>query len=229
MKKEKYRILLVDDEEDILEVLSFNLRQEGYRVWEADTGEEALRLAPEIVPHLVLLDVMMPGMDGFETCRALRRQGETGEAVIVFLTARGEEYDQLEGFDAGGDDYLVKPVRIKVLLKRVAALLKRVSLFSENRAPSVLEAAGIRIDRKRYQVIRGDRSLTLPRKEFELLFLLASEPGKTFSREEIFARVWGEGVVVGDRTLDVHIRRLREKLGNQLIGTVKGVGYRLNG
>ncbi|MCD6202219.1 MAG: response regulator transcription factor [Bacteroidales bacterium] len=227
MRNESYRILLVDDEADILEFLSYNLRKEGYQVFTADNGKDALYLAGKKNPHLVLLDVMMPGMDGMETCERMRKIPEMKQAVIVFLTARGEEYSQLAGFDAGADDYLVKPVKLKVLLKRVAALLKRVDRDNSPMSMQVLEAAGLHIDKERYTVTFGEKPLLLPRKEFELLYLLASRPGRLFTREEIFLRIWGDDVIVGDRTLDVHIRKLREKLGNDVILTVKGVGYKL--
>lgn len=220
-----YKILLVDDEEDILEFLSYNLRNEGYQVITADNGRDALRMAVENKPHLVFLDVMMPGMDGMETCTEMRKLSGMEDAIIVFLTARGEDYSQLAGFDAGGDDYLVKPVKLKVFLKRVEALLKR----SGKRA-SGEDFAGpdkdIIIDRERYLVIRKGEELFLPRKEFTLLSLLISKPGNVFTREEIFNRVWGNEVIVGDRTLDVHIRKLREKIGPGYIHTIKGIGYK---
>ena len=226
MDHESYRILLVDDEEDILEVLSYNLRSEGYQVFIADNGREALKIAAEIRPHLVLLDVMMPEMDGMETCTEMRKLSSMDEVVIVFLTARGEDYSQIAGFDAGADDYLVKPVKLKVLLKRVEALLKRTGKsFSSDKNASKLQK-DIIVDKERYLVIRKGKELSLPRKEFELLSLLVSKPGRVFTRGEIFDRIWGDQIVVGDRTLDVHIRKLRKKIGPYYIYTVKGVGYK---
>ncbi len=221
------KILLVDDEEDILEFLSYNLSQEGYEVLTADNGNDAVRIASEKRPHLILLDVMMPGMDGIETCGEMRKIPGLEHTIIVFLTARGEDYSQIAGFDAGADDYLVKPVKLKVLLKRVRALLKRSGRKKEeqaeqNRSPQY----DIKIDRERYVVIRKGEEIFLPKKEFRLLSLLMSKPGKVFSREEIFLKIWGNDVIVGDRTLDVHIRKLREKIGENYIHTVKGVGYK---
>lgn len=211
----KHRILLVDDEDDILEFVGYNLHKAGYEVFTARNGAEGLRMAEEHRPHLILLDRMMPVMDGVETCRRIRQQEGLRHVMVVFLSALGEEEQQIEGFEAGADDYIPKPIRMKVLMSRVAAILKRV------------DADGaLRIDRERHLVYLDGQPLPLPRKEFALLALLSSEPGRLFSREEIYARVWGTEVVVGDRTIDVHVRKLRQKLGDHYISTVKGLGYR---
>lgn len=214
-----YRILLVDDEPDILEFVGYNLRREGYEVATAADGREAVSVALEILPHLVLLDVMMPVMDGFKACRAMRTHRELSGTVIAFMTARGEDYSQIEGFEAGADDYIAKPVRMNVLVSRVKALLKRV----EEDAPGSLT-----VEAGRYAVTVGGREIPLPRKEFQLLALLHSEPQRVFTREDIYSAVWGDDVVVGDRTIDVHIRKLREKIGDRHIVTVKGVGYKFS-
>ncbi|MEZ3442802.1 response regulator transcription factor [uncultured Alistipes sp.] len=211
----KHRILLVDDEPDILEFVGYNLLKAGYEVFTARDGAEGLRMAVEHRPHLILLDRMMPVMDGVETCRRIREQEGLSQVMVVFLSALGEEEQQIEGFDAGADDYIPKPIRMKVLMSRVAAILKRVAADGS-----------LRIDRERHLVYLDGRPLPLPRKEFALLALLSSEPGRLFSREEIYARVWGTEVVVGDRTIDVHVRKLRQKLGDHYISTVKGLGYK---
>jgi two-component system alkaline phosphatase synthesis response regulator PhoP len=222
------KILLVDDETDITEFIGFNLQAEGYLVEKAQTGEEAIEKAKTFVPDLIILDVMMPGMDGMETCEKLRKMPELNQPIIAFLTARGEDYSQIAGFDAGGDDYITKPVKPKVLVSRVKALLKRKSGAgtSNDTTENILTVGSISIDKERYVVINGNQELILPRKEFELLLLLASKPDKVFTRDEIYSRVWGEDIIVGDRTIDVHIRKLREKLGNDHIRTLKGVGYK---
>jgi two-component system alkaline phosphatase synthesis response regulator PhoP len=220
------RILLVDDEPDILEFLSYNLRTEGYAVELAGNGIEAVRVARKFRPHLILLDVMMPGMDGIETCSQIRSIPELKEVMIAFLTARGEDYSQIAGFEAGADDYISKPVRPKVLLSRIRALLGRVRDLEDNKKKtSVLRFGDLEIDTDRYLVIHAGAEQHLPRKEFELLSLLARRPGLVHSREEIYRAVWGDDVIVGDRTIDVHIRKLREKIGEERIRTVKGVGY----
>lgn len=216
-----HRILLVDDEVDILEFVRYNLLKEGYEVFTAQNGAEALRIAAECRPHLILLDRMMPVMDGAETCLALRRDPQLRDTMVVFLSALGEEEQQLTGFDVGADDYLVKPIKMKLLKSRVQAILKRIDADDPRPAASELT-----IDRERYTVHCDGREITLPRKEFALLDLLASAPGKLISREEIYTRIWGNEVVVGDRTIDVHIRKLRQKIGEHRITTVKGVGYR---
>ena len=213
------RILLVDDEADILEFISYNLIREGYQVYTATNGKEAVAKAREVVPHLILLDVMMPEMDGIETCQEIRKQDELKNTLIAFLTARGEDYSQIAGFEAG----IAKPIRVKVLVSRIKALLKRFETV-----PNEVPAADrpIVIDRERYLVLKEGKEIVLPRKEFELLALLYSKPQKVFSREEIFSNVWGNDVIVGDRTIDVHVRKLREKLGDHHIVTIKGVGYK---
>ena len=218
-----YRILLVDDEHDILEFLGYNLRREGYEVFTANNGREAILAALQHKPHLILLDIMMPEMDGIETCIEMRSHPELGETVIAFLTARGEDYSQIAGFEAGGDDYITKPVKPRVLLTRIWALLKRAGKPSR---ADTMKKEELTIDRERYLVIVKGKEITVPRKEFELLTLLMEKPGKVFTREEIFHKVWGDNIIVGDRTIDVHIRKLREKIGDKFISTVKGVGYK---
>ncbi len=219
-----YRILLVDDEPDILEFIGYNLRKEGYTVETASNGREALGKALEMLPHLILLDVMMPEMDGMETCRKLREHPDFDRTIICFLSARGEEQSQLNGFEIGADDYLTKPIKMQILISRVKALLKRINEH-EWSAPESNHST-ITVDRERFLVIKDGEEIALPRKEFNLLNLLYSKPHKVFSREEIFKRVWGSKVVVGDRTIDVHVRKLREKIGDKHIVTIKGVGYK---
>lgn len=223
-----YKVLIVDDEADILEFIRYNLKKEGYEVYTASDGLEALKVAAEVSPHLVLLDVMMPNMDGMETCRQLRKMPQTEDAVIAFLTARSEDYSQVAGFDAGADDYIAKPVRPNVLVSRIRALLKRVDngAAAASEIQSEPDNRSLIIDRERYLVIRNGEEIVLPRKMFELLALLYSKPQKVFLRDEIFTAVWGDDVVVGERTIDVHIRKLREKIGADYIVTVKGVGYK---
>ena len=223
MTESTSKILLVDDEADILEFISYNLKKEGFNVKTAGNGREALEIAKEFHPELILLDVMMPEMDGMETCVELRKIDGLKNTFITFLTARGEDYSQIAGFDAGADDYIIKPVKPRVLVSRIKAMLRR-SATQEEIAEE--EVGGLRIDRERYIVIKDGEELTLPKKEFELLSLLISSPGKVFNREKILAQVWGEDVVVGDRTIDVHIRKLREKIGDRFIKTIKGVGYK---
>ncbi len=220
----KYKILLVDDEPDILEFLSYNLKKEGYNVYTAGNGKEALAIAKVENPHLIILDVMMPDMDGIETCREIREIPGLKNVMIAFLTARNEDYSQIAGFDVGADDYINKPIKPRVLTSRIKALLRR-SGTTESVSSDKVDMGGIRIDRERYLVIQDGVEINLPKKEFELLDLLASKPGKVFTREVILDKVWGGDVVVGDRTIDVHIRKLREKLGEDFIRTVKGIGY----
>lgn len=218
------KILLVDDEDDILEMIGFNLEEEGYDVETAKDGKEAVRKAERYKPDLILLDVMMPEMDGMEACTEIRKQEGLNDTLIAFLTARGEDYSQIAGFEAGADDYIAKPVKPKVLISRVKALLRRPH-FQKGEERSDI-AGGVQVDKERFLVYKDGEEMSLPKKEFELLSLLLSKPGKVFGREEILSGVWGEDVVVGDRTIDVHIRKLREKLGSERIQTVKGVGYK---
>ena len=219
-----YKLLLVDDEPDILEFLGYNLKKEGYEVLTAQNGARGIELAKKERPDLILLDVMMPGMDGIEVCENLRNSSDTKNILIAFLTARGEDYSQIAGFDAGADDYITKPIKPKVLVSRVNAILRRQGNAVEEQ--EILEVADIRIDKEKYQVQKNDQTIDLPRKEFELLSLLASRPGKVFNRDEILDSVWGSEVIVGGRTIDVHIRKLREKVGEGYIKTIKGVGYK---
>jgi len=222
------RILLVDDEEDILEFVSYNLQREGFRVYSARNGLEAIEMAGKVKPDLVILDVMMPEMDGIAACEEIRKLPCCKNVIIAFLTARGEDYSQIAGFEAGADDYITKPVRPKVLISRVKALLKRAGGISADNTDNskILNIGNIVIDKERYILIIDSKELTLPRKEFELLSLLVSKPDKVFTRDEIYKSVWGNNVIVGDRTIDVHIRKLREKIGNDHIRTLKGIGYK---
>ncbi|MDY3979553.1 MAG: response regulator transcription factor [Tidjanibacter sp.] len=220
----KYRILLVDDEVDILEFVSYNLLREGYEVYTASNGREALQKALELRPHLVLLDVMMPVMDGMTTCTAMRNHRELKDTLIIFLSARSEDQSQIDGFEHGADDYITKPIKVKILVSRIKAMLKRIPIGEEESA--VPNNDSVTIDRERFTVRVGNREMVLPRKEFQLLALLYSKPQKVFSREDIYSGVWGNKVVVGDRTIDVHIRKLRSKIGDNHIVTIKGVGYK---
>lgn len=225
----EYKILIVDDEDDILEFLSYNLKKENFEVYTASNGAKAIELAVKHDPHLVLLDVMMPEMDGIETCSELRKIPGLQNMIIAFLTARSEDYSQIAGFDAGADDYIPKPIRPKVLISRLKALLKRYENSNNGSGANgygTAQDSALHIDREKYLVSIEGREIILPRKEFELLALLYSKPERVFSREEIFANVWDDNVVVGDRTIDVHIRKLREKIGDNYIVTVKGVGYK---
>ncbi len=231
MSEEKYKILLVDDEVDILEFISYNLEKEGFKVYTAQNGMEAIKIAEKKLPHLIILDVMMPEMDGIAACEEIRKIPALQSSIIAFLTARGEDYSQIAGFEAGADDYITKPIRPKVLVSRVKALLKRTggggaasSTPAEN--SNTLTIGNLVIDKERYLIKMSGEEMILPRKEFELLSLLVSKPGKVFTREEIYYSVWGDNVVVGDRTIDVHIRKLREKIGNDHIKTLKGIGYK---
>jgi two-component system, OmpR family, alkaline phosphatase synthesis response regulator PhoP len=217
------KILVVDDEADILEFISYNLKKEGYEVYTAPNGKEALPIAKKIKPDLILLDVMMPVMDGIETCKRIKADTDFDQTYVVFLTARSEDYSEIEGLDAGADDYIAKPIKPKVLVTRLNAILRRK--IKEMAAPSI-KVKDLLIDRESFLIYRGDQKIQLARKEFELLFLLASKPGKVFTRENILEKVWGDEVLVVDRTIDVHIRKIREKLGDEYIGTVKGVGYK---
>lgn len=223
-----FRILLVDDEDDILEFLSYNLKNEGFSIVTANNGHDALKLTEEIKPHLVLLDVMMPEMDGIETCEEIRKLPGMSNILVAFLTARGEDYSQIAGFEAGGDDYITKPIKPKLLISKIKSLLKRANHLRETQEEgnTRVVSGDLVIDRDRYLIYLKGREIVLPRKEFELISLLISKPDKVFTREEIFDKIWGENIVVGDRTIDVHIRKLREKLGDQYIKTVKGIGYK---
>lgn len=218
------KVLIVDDEQDILDLLRYHLEREGFAVSTANNGKAAVQVAKSERPDLVVLDIMMPGMDGVEVCHELRRTPGMEQTLIAFLTARTEDYSQIAGFEAGADDYITKPVRPKVFVTKIKALLKRSRQASS--PGRVLEANGIRIDLDRINVNNGKEDLQLPKKEFELLALLMSKPGKVFRRDEIYSHIWGDDLFVGDRTIDVHIRKLREKIGDDRIGTVKGIGYR---
>ena len=226
MNNNDYKILLVDDEPDILEFISYNLKKENYQVFTAGNGREAIELAKELNPHLIILDVMMPEMDGIETCIEMKKIPTLSGSIIVFLTARSEDYSQIAGFEAGADDYISKPIKPGLLISRVKALLRRYSGVESYESEDMIKAGNITIDKERYLVVKEGNEVVLPKKEFELLTLLAKKPNKVFSREEIFSKVWGNNVVVGDRTIDVHVRKLREKIGMEYIKTVKGVGYK---
>jgi len=225
MKKKDIKILLVDDEQDILEIVGYNLTQEGYQVITAVNGKEAVAKAKKELPHLIIIDVMMPEMDGMEAVENIRKLPELSNVIITFLTARSEDYSQVAGFDAGADDYIAKPIKPKLLVSKVKALLRR--LKEDDSKADVLRVGTIEINREEYKIVMEDREIVLPRKEFELFYLLASKPGKVFKREEILDKVWGNEVVVGGRTIDVHIRKLREKIGDDIFKTIKGVGYKL--
>lgn len=218
-----YKILVVDDEDDILEFIQYNLKKEGYEVHLAHNGQEAITVGKKIKPDLILLDVMMPVMDGIEACKQIKADKDFAKTFVVFLTARAEEYSEIAGFNAGADDYIAKPIKPRVLLSRINAILRRKS---KEVVDQKLTVGNIVIDRETFLVYRGDEKIQLARKEFELLYLLAGKPGKVFTREYILEKVWGDEVLVVDRTIDVHIRKLREKIGDDYIGTVKGVGYK---
>lgn len=219
------KILLIDDEQDILEILSYNLEKEGYIVYTADNGNEGIEKAKEILPDLILLDVMMPDKDGIETCQDLRKIKELQKTLIVFLSARSEEFSQLAGYQAGANDYVVKVIKPKVLISKINALLQLANSVEEK--SKVLEIGDLIIDKDNFRVSKSGQVFLLPKKEFDLLYLLASNTQKVFKREEILEKVWGNDVIVGERTIDVHIRRLREKLGDNSIQTLKGIGYKL--
>jgi two-component system alkaline phosphatase synthesis response regulator PhoP len=224
MNKKDIKILLVDDEPDILEIVGYNLSNEGYQVITAENGLEGVKKAKKERPHLIILDVMMPEMDGIEACEIIRKNPDLKDILITFLTARGEDYSQVAGFDAGADDYITKPIKPKVLVSKVKALLRR---FKEQDVENEnVKIGNLVINREEYKIILEGTEIVLPRKEFELLSLLASKPGKVFKREEILDKVWGNDVIVGGRTIDVHIRKLREKIGDDSFKTIKGVGYK---
>ena len=225
MKKQDIKILLVDDEPDILEILKYNLSAQGYQVFTAKNGIDGVEKAKKKQPHLIILDVMMPEMDGIEACEIIRNTKGLENTIITFLTARGEDYSQVAGFDAGADDYITKPIKPKVLVSKIKGLLRRLK-EEGNQVEEVMKVGNIVINREEYKVINKGDEIVLPRKEFELLALLASRPDKVFKREVILDKVWGQEVVVGGRTIDVHIRKLREKIGDDHFKTVKGVGYK---
>jgi len=220
------KILIVDDEPDIIEFLQYNLEKEGFTVFSAGNGQDGLRMAEEVKPDLIILDIMMPIMDGVEVCRQLRSREAFKSTIITFLTAREEDYSQIAALDIGGDDYITKPIRPRVFISRIKALLRRGSRPERDEKPPRIDIGDLIIDLEKVLVFRGEDTFELAKKEFDLLTLLASKPGKVFSREEIFNRVWGADVIVGNRTIDVHIRKLREKLGDHYIKTIKGIGYK---
>ena len=225
MKNKDIKILLVDDEKDIIEFVEYNLQREGFQVITASNGKQAIKVAQKELPHLILMDIMMPELDGIEACSQIRDIPELSDTIIAFLTARGEDYSQLAGFEAGADDYITKPIKPKILVSKIKALLRRVLGVEKNQL-DIQEIGNIRIHFDEYKVEIQGKEIIFPRKEFDLLALLASKPGKVFKRDEILENVWGSEVVVGDRTIDVHIRRLREKLGDNYFKTLKGVGYK---
>ncbi|MEM6964117.1 MAG: response regulator transcription factor [Bacteroidota bacterium] len=226
MENKDFKILVVDDEPDIIQFIQYNLSKEGYQVVTAENGTSAITTAERERPDLILLDIMMPEMDGVEVCRQLRTKDDFQDTLISFLTARSEEYSQIAALDVGGDDYITKPIRPRLLISRIKALLRRRSR-SEVENQSIIQVGDLIIDKERVVIQIGEKELDLAKKEFELLSLLASKPGKVFTREEIFRRIWGNDVIVGNRTIDVHIRKLREKIGNNYIKTAKGIGYKL--
>ena len=225
MKKADIKILCVDDEPDILEILKYNLSNVGYDIYLANDGLSAIKKAKEIIPNLIIMDVMMPKMDGIQACENLRANEKFNDTIIMFLTARGEDFSHVAAYEAGADDYVTKPVKPKILISKVKGLLRRFKKVTDNDI-AIIELNDIIIDKEKYKVYISGNNLDLPRKEFELLYLLASKPDKVFKREKIMENVWGGEVVVGDRTIDVHIRKLREKLGDKYIKTIKGVGYK---
>jgi len=223
MENKEIQILLVDDEPDILEILEYNLSKEGYQISLAENGKQALKKAKKINPHLVILDMMMPGMDGIETCKKMRKIPAMQNSIITFLTALSEDLKEMQSYEAGADDYITKPIRPKVLVSKVKALLRRFKTIAKNQ---LLISGDLSIDQSAFQLQRNGENIHLPRKEFEMLVLLISQEGKVFSREEILEKIWGKEVIVGDRTVDVHIRKLREKIGKEKIITVTGIGYK---
>jgi two-component system alkaline phosphatase synthesis response regulator PhoP len=218
------KILVVDDDPDIVEILSYNLSLAGYEIKSAVNGKEAIKKAKSYIPEIILLDVMMPEMDGIEVCSKIKELSSLSNTLVIFLSARNDDFTQIAAFDAGGDDYISKPVKPKILLKKINSILKRMS--SNKTESDVIDLGGIIINRNTYSVIKGNKELTIPRKEFELFYLLASKPGNVFTRDEIMTNVWGSEVIVGDRTIDVHIRKLRGKIGDSYFKTIKGVGYK---
>ncbi|OGS77120.1 MAG: DNA-binding response regulator [Flavobacteria bacterium RIFCSPLOWO2_12_FULL_31_7] len=226
MKKRDIKILLVDDEPDILEIVGYNLEQAGYQVFKAENGKDAVKQAQKVKPHLIIMDVMMPEMDGMEACEKIREIPELKDTIITFLTARSEDYSQVAGFDVGADDYIAKPIKPKLLVSKVKGLLRRLK-DEETESSETLSVGNLLINREEYKIIKDGVTIVLPRKEFELLYLLASKPGKVFTRTEILDKVWGNEVIVGGRTIDVHIRKLREKIDEDVFKTIKGVGYKI--
>ncbi len=224
MSKKEIKILLVDDEPDILEIVGYNLSHEGYQVFTASNGKEAIQVARKEQPQLIIMDVMMPEMDGMEACEHIRKIPELKDIIIAFLTARSDDYSQVAGLEAGADDYITKPIKPKILVSKVKALLRRHK--EEEASSTSINVGDIEINREEYKIIKDGEEIILPRKEFELFYLLASKPGKVFKRDEILEKVWGNEVIVGGRTIDVHIRKLREKIGDDLFKTIKGVGYK---
>lgn len=221
------KILIVDDEPDILEFLQYNLKKEGYAVVTANDGKQAIEVAEREKPNLIILDIMMPELDGVETCRILRGRKEFAMTPVAFLTARDEDFSQITALDVGGDDYITKPIKPRVLISRINALLRRASRMADDDREAI-ELHDLVIDKQKVLVFRGKETIELPRKEFEILWLLASKPGRVFTREEIFDKIWGSDVIVGNRTIDVHIRKLRERLGEDYIKTMKGIGYKFD-
>ena len=224
MKSSPLKILVVDDDLDIVEILKYNLNKAGYLVKSAKNGIEAIKRAKKFIPNIILMDVMMPEMSGIEACSEIKQIDELSETMIIFLSARSEDYTQISAYDAGADDYISKPIKPKILLKKISNIAKKIN--SNKNMPIVLDLGSIKIYREEYLVIQNKNEMMLPRKEFELLFLLATKPEKVFTRDEIMNKVWGTQVVVGDRTIDVHIRKLRKKIGDKHIKTLKGVGYK---
>ena len=215
------KVLVVDDDPDIVEILKYNLKNSGYSVKSAGNGVEAIKKAKKFIPDIILMDVMMPEMSGIEACEEIKNIDQLSQAIIIFLSARSEDYTQISAYDAGADDYISKP---KILIKKISNIAKKIN--SEKNAPKIIDLGSIKINKEEYVVIKDKKEILLPRKEFELLFLLATKPEKVFTREEIMNKVWGTQVVVGDRTIDVHVRKLREKIGEKHIKTLKGVGYK---
>ena len=224
----KQKILIVDDEPDILELIEYNLKKEGYQVFLAHNGQEGVAEAKKILPDLIILDIMMPKMDGIEACRIMRTMPEFKNTFMVFLTARSEEYSEIAGFNVGADDYIAKPIKPRALVSRINAILRR-NAPTEEPSDNKVEVSDLVIDREAYLVFKGGEKVVLAKKEFELLYLLASKPGKVYTREVILKNIWEDSVVVTNRTIDVHIRKLREKLGDDYVTTVKGVGYKFEG
>ncbi|MCF6183911.1 MAG: response regulator transcription factor [Bacteroidales bacterium] len=226
METSKYKILIIDDEKDVREILKFNISQAGYKVYTAKNGTEGLIKVKEKKPHLVILDVMMPKPDGYETCSEIRKLPENKKTIILFLSARNEDYSQIKGFEAGGDDYIAKPVNPKVLLSKIKASLKRYQI-EEIKDDKIISFGEYKLNKNEYTLYKNSKNITLPKKQFEILRLLFSKPNHVFGRDEIFEKIWGNDVIVGSRTIDVHIRKIREKTGIENIVTLKGIGYKL--